>query len=884
MSNSVRGPPPLETPRSPPHSTVLSTDVLSGDTLASKYQRLFTDYTRIKAQQAVLKQAVVQVQQKNELLAQECSTQRAESRQYRNQMDTLEFNNRRLIKRLDVLQTAAAQQAKSQRGWLFAGTGTRRDLSSTREALEAISHELQAKINENESLHSELSETRAAFERQLSTLRRDIATLNNDKTKFQEQIQQTEGADRPKLKQYQKRVTELTGELDALQASQAELQTSLRHSETTLAYTRGQLQIKQRFVSHIITVLSSVMDNTQRFDSNILAFPMAIKNHFLTTITTLKQTWDALRKQIGRASAFLPPEVAQRHEALMQACIDSLGGSMLTVPLDFRPQLLDHLAKFLQWYFGFLLETASTTEFYRDTYQQLLQCASRFTQRDGHPDFAPYFALEEAQRIIADKVIEVQASPLREIAALIGSLTAVCLWKLYPWVDSTTPSRPPTAMDIFEIRPWPTELTAAQQLYDAWRQNYLTLRANHRKTTESLKQAEGDRDRLEADCRQWQRRFDEDKKKAQAAERFANQKQEKLTATLQQLSTEIATKDQNIASLESRMNRQLGANADLKDALQFHIDQFDDEKRHQAEVQQRLQNELNIAQRRYQELEKQTVEQTRLALGKQKAQFDALHQDQEQQRNRERQQLTSVITELTQQLTDLQESMVKSAAATAATVTALPVPNGTGELSRSTPTTPMANGKANVNAVNTPRSQVSPVPTEEGDVGTLSEHASPILPAVPENTDSNGYIEPTDVVLEEKPASLSPQPNTDVDVDNKPELPSTNPDTQAQSSALSEQQAEAFMLREQETAAYFQAQIARLNVQLEIADSKAVEFHKAWDLANRQLSQANSEKSALESRIDQMESRVAELEDELSTTKRGYEEQIQIMTESLTML
>lgn len=69
------------------------------------------------------------------------------------EIDTLTFNNNRLIKRVQVLQEELenVKNSSSSGGWF--GSGVRQELAKTKSELEQFKEELNVKIKENEELH-----------------------------------------------------------------------------------------------------------------------------------------------------------------------------------------------------------------------------------------------------------------------------------------------------------------------------------------------------------------------------------------------------------------------------------------------------------------------------------------------------------------------------------------------------------------------------------------------------------------------------------------------------------------------------------------------------------------------------------------------------------
>ncbi|KAJ1970111.1 hypothetical protein IWQ62_000150 [Dispira parvispora] len=981
------------------HSGLPSSDTAPIDSIAHKYQKLINEYSRIKAQNTVLKQAIVHSQKKVEQITHTLETQRKTCQELEHDRESLVFNNRRLTKRLDMIQQGEGSRSyetedkrkgslspssrpasvvfpltndspqrsgeSSGSGWLSMVTrsGTspllgRREslrdksqqLSSTREALEAISAELQAKITENETLYNQLEENRSTHQAELSKLQQAVQTLEQDKVKFQAQLQHTEDADRPKLKQYQKRLTELTANLDNLKVSHEQLRTLLACTRRDWQYARSRLVFTQAFTGHFIQVASQSVRQVNQFNARVTDFSTMVRKHCLETIQTLKQAWDTLRQQLARSTTHIQPELTHKHELLMQECVELLCRSMYTLPISYRPTLLEVFSKYFQWYFNLLVEapatttsTTTTTEFYRETFKQLLACAARIPQLtetctpattalvnspalsqssvgssaelpNYHPDYAPLFALESLRRIIADKVIEVHTSPLRYISAFLDGLYYVCLWKLAPWTDNTTESHvEQDKMDIFELNTWPVEITALQSLYTVWSTNYFQLRTLYQTTVDRVTQLESDKQKLEQRYRDLTKKYDEEKAQGQTSERRNKHREDKLTHTIQALSKEIEAKSQEMAGLKSEKARQRDEIKDLRLSFELHFDQFEQERKTLSESQEVLRKELEMKRKQCEALEMSTQDRINQAVASQQRQHMAKQEELEQQNLHERENLMQMITELTQQVATLHETAASNTTATPATTnksvhhqatdtiglwvdgrsaTDSGSPQHTVHTSDTTDnleehtSPPSADGNSHgptgdsdtltsPSLVTSPRSlsdsseqgktepQVSPQdPTGTGDSPTEESNQEPQQP-VDENVSQNNIETPELKLL-------------------SPKMGPTNGHAEPEAQGLSDSElAQEFLKREKAIVAYYQEIIAKLQVTLEITDSKAVQCHQAWQLTSQQLEERIKQHTNLEQQTGKLHDRIAQLEDELSTTHQGYTQQLQILTESL---
>ncbi|KAI8992512.1 hypothetical protein BDB01DRAFT_436307 [Pilobolus umbonatus] len=145
----------------------------SAEELSQRHLKLFQQYSRLKAQHAVLKKAVIQEQASNITLQGNVKEKEKELRKLQEQIDLLSFHNERLTKRIQAVQES------EQKGSHFSilGGSARKELEKSAQALEEANLDLERKIEENEKLHEELTETQSEFTHNINSLLRQIQTF-----------------------------------------------------------------------------------------------------------------------------------------------------------------------------------------------------------------------------------------------------------------------------------------------------------------------------------------------------------------------------------------------------------------------------------------------------------------------------------------------------------------------------------------------------------------------------------------------------------------------------------------------------------------------------------------------------------------------------------
>ncbi|CEG76100.1 hypothetical protein RMATCC62417_11040 [Rhizopus microsporus] len=145
----------------------------SAEELSQRYAKLFQQYSRLKAQHAVLKKAVIKEQASNVALQGNVKEKEKELRKLQEQLDLLSFHNERLTKRIQAVQES------DQKGSHFSllGGSVKKELEKSAQALDAANLDLERKIRENEILHEELTERQFEFTNTINNLLKQIQDL-----------------------------------------------------------------------------------------------------------------------------------------------------------------------------------------------------------------------------------------------------------------------------------------------------------------------------------------------------------------------------------------------------------------------------------------------------------------------------------------------------------------------------------------------------------------------------------------------------------------------------------------------------------------------------------------------------------------------------------
>ncbi|XP_075719309.1 protein phosphatase 1 regulatory subunit 21 [Rhinoderma darwinii] len=122
--------------------------------LQGKYQKLAQEYSKLRAQNQVLKKAVVDEQANSAALKEQMKMKEQSLRKQQQEMDSLTFRNQQLAKRVELLQEElSAMEAKGKKAKKHVESS-----QMSQEQKNVFDEDLQKKIEENERLHIQFFE------------------------------------------------------------------------------------------------------------------------------------------------------------------------------------------------------------------------------------------------------------------------------------------------------------------------------------------------------------------------------------------------------------------------------------------------------------------------------------------------------------------------------------------------------------------------------------------------------------------------------------------------------------------------------------------------------------------------------------------------------
>ena len=150
-----------------------------GLNIQEKYQKLATEFAKLRAQNAVLKKAVIEGQDSQKSLEERLKQREQTIRKYEQELDSLQFRNDQLSKRVGILQDELAGSSTS------AKSKTTKPPNQNPFAEDVAAEELQLKIEENARLQRELFESNQKHRASVLDLQEKLESYEKNTTSHQ---------------------------------------------------------------------------------------------------------------------------------------------------------------------------------------------------------------------------------------------------------------------------------------------------------------------------------------------------------------------------------------------------------------------------------------------------------------------------------------------------------------------------------------------------------------------------------------------------------------------------------------------------------------------------------------------------------------------------
>uniref|UniRef100_A0A3Q3MMY2 Protein phosphatase 1 regulatory subunit 21 n=1 Tax=Labrus bergylta TaxID=56723 RepID=A0A3Q3MMY2_9LABR len=150
--------------------------------LQTKYSKLAQEYSKLRAQNQVLKKGVVDEQANSASLKDQLKQRDQSLRKQEQEMDSLSFRNQQLAKRVELLQEElAASESKGKKGKSKGDSPSQHGLQTQ----SVFNEDLQKKIEENERLHIQFYEADEQHKREEAELKTRLEELERSSEQHQ---------------------------------------------------------------------------------------------------------------------------------------------------------------------------------------------------------------------------------------------------------------------------------------------------------------------------------------------------------------------------------------------------------------------------------------------------------------------------------------------------------------------------------------------------------------------------------------------------------------------------------------------------------------------------------------------------------------------------
>ncbi|XP_070771795.1 protein phosphatase 1 regulatory subunit 21 isoform X3 [Enoplosus armatus] len=245
--------------------------------LQTKYSKLAQEYSKLRAQNQVLKKAVVD-EQANSVSLKEQLKQRDQSlRKQEQEMDSLSFRNQQLAKRVELLQEElAVSEAKGKKGKSKGDSPSQHGL----ETQSVFDEDLQKKIEENERLHIQFYEADEQHRRQEAQLRARLEELEKDSEQHQAVVDglTTKSAETIERLQSDKARLEVKAQTLEREAKECRMRTEECQQQLRRCQSELNTQVKQ---SSSVIQEKVPFNDTKFSDYNSLNVPTHNRRHQL---------------------------------------------------------------------------------------------------------------------------------------------------------------------------------------------------------------------------------------------------------------------------------------------------------------------------------------------------------------------------------------------------------------------------------------------------------------------------------------------------------------------------------------------------------------------------------------------------------------------------
>lgn len=266
--------------------------------LQTKYQKLAAEFAKQRAQNTVLKKAVIEEQEKTKSLQENVRQKDQSIRKYEQEIDSLQFRNDQLSKRVAVLQEELDEyDGRNRKGKTRIDGVTKPDDNDVKD------QELQIKIQENERLQRELFEAAQEHKGTIVSLQEKLETFERNSTDHQKLLDEAN-------ERHRMIVDKLNEERAMLEAKLHKTEEELKHASLKAEKSHQQLKLLHKEMTSRYDDVSKVVTEKLPFNDtsirefNKLNVPTHDRRHQVKAKEVICQAVELVRELVKGMSNF----------------------------------------------------------------------------------------------------------------------------------------------------------------------------------------------------------------------------------------------------------------------------------------------------------------------------------------------------------------------------------------------------------------------------------------------------------------------------------------------------------------------------------------------------------------------------------------------------
>ncbi|NP_001007300.1 protein phosphatase 1 regulatory subunit 21 [Danio rerio] len=245
--------------------------------LQSKYSKLAQEYSKLRAQNQVLKKAVVDEQSSCNSLKDELKQKEQSLRRVEQEMDSLSFRNQQLMKRVELLQEELLlSESKSKKSRSKGDSPSQVSL----QAQSVFDEDLHKKIQENERLHIQWLEAQEQHQQQEAQLSSRLQQLQEEAQEHQAQLEELSCRHAHTIHTLQEDKATLEVKLQTLEREARDCRVRTEECQQQLRKYQSEVSSQLKHSSSVIQEKVPFND-TQLSDYNSLNVPAHNRRHQL---------------------------------------------------------------------------------------------------------------------------------------------------------------------------------------------------------------------------------------------------------------------------------------------------------------------------------------------------------------------------------------------------------------------------------------------------------------------------------------------------------------------------------------------------------------------------------------------------------------------------